>query len=65
MPKRVLFSVLVHFVSLAFLFGFLCVCVCQVRRGAGALETGRRVGQQLSRRIHTLMTSDDPDLVIK
>ncbi|XP_076460355.1 structure-specific endonuclease subunit EME1-like isoform X2 [Babylonia areolata] len=35
-----------------------------VRRGAGALETGRRVGQQMSKRIHTLLTSDDPGLVI-
>ncbi|KAK7475845.1 hypothetical protein BaRGS_00017511 [Batillaria attramentaria] len=36
-----------------------------VRRGAGVLETGRRVGQQLSRRIHTLMTSTDPDKLVK
>ncbi|XP_070186338.1 crossover junction endonuclease EME1-like isoform X3 [Littorina saxatilis] len=36
-----------------------------VRRGAGALETGRRVGQQLSRRIHTLMTSTDSNQIVK
>ncbi|KAL8593226.1 hypothetical protein ACOMHN_009881 [Nucella lapillus] len=35
-----------------------------VRRGAGALETGRRVGQQMSKRLHALLTSDDPGHVV-
>lgn len=36
-----------------------------VRRGAGVLETTRRVGKELSRRIYTFFTSEDPELVIK
>jgi len=37
----------------------------QVRRGAGVLETARRVGKEMSRRIFTLFTVNDPDFVIK
>lgn len=36
-----------------------------VRRGAGVLETTRRVGKELSRRIYTAMTCSDPAFVIK
>ncbi|XP_052770140.1 crossover junction endonuclease EME1-like isoform X2 [Mya arenaria] len=36
-----------------------------VRRGAGVLETSRRVGKELSRRIYMLFTCDDPDFVIR
>ncbi|XP_053392812.1 crossover junction endonuclease EME1-like [Mercenaria mercenaria] len=36
-----------------------------VRRGAGVLETTRRVGKELSRRIYTFFTSEDPGLIIK
>lgn len=37
----------------------------QVRRGAGLMATVRRVGRELSRRLYTLMTSTDPQLVIR
>lgn len=36
-----------------------------VRRGAGVLETSRRVGKEMSRRIHTFVTSSNPSEVIK
>lgn len=36
-----------------------------VRRGAGVLETTRRVGKELSRRIFIFFTSEDAELVIK
>lgn len=36
-----------------------------VRRGAGVLETSRRVGKEMSRRIHTFVTSSNPKEVIK
>ncbi|XP_077980258.1 uncharacterized protein LOC144435545 [Glandiceps talaboti] len=35
-----------------------------VRRGAGVLATNRRVGPELSRRIHLFMTSSDGDLIL-
>lgn len=37
----------------------------QVRRGAGVMATVRRVGRELSRRLYTLMTSTDPQLIIR
>ncbi|XP_064643395.1 crossover junction endonuclease EME1-like isoform X2 [Lineus longissimus] len=36
----------------------------RVRRGAGVLETSRRVGKEMSRRIYELFTGRDPDSVI-
>lgn len=36
-----------------------------VKRGAGVLETSRRVGKEMSRRIHTFVTSSNPNKVIK
>ncbi|XP_062605017.1 crossover junction endonuclease EME1-like [Saccostrea cucullata] len=36
-----------------------------VRRGAGVLETSRRVGKEMSRRIYTFMLSDNPNEIIK
>ncbi|PVD37845.1 hypothetical protein C0Q70_00447 [Pomacea canaliculata] len=36
-----------------------------VRRGAGVSVTERRVGPQISRRLHTLMTSLDPNAPVK
>ncbi|XP_061182597.1 crossover junction endonuclease EME1-like [Saccostrea echinata] len=36
-----------------------------VRRGAGVLETSRRVGKEMSRRIFTFMLSDNPNEIIK
>ncbi|XP_068760548.1 crossover junction endonuclease EME1-like isoform X2 [Montipora capricornis] len=36
-----------------------------VRRGAGVLATSRRIGPELSRRIHMLFTSEDGDLSLK
>ncbi|KAH3864403.1 crossover junction endonuclease EME1-like [Dreissena polymorpha] len=36
-----------------------------VRRGAGVLETTRRVGKELARRFYILFTCEDPDFVIK
>ncbi|KAK3090650.1 hypothetical protein FSP39_013398 [Pinctada imbricata] len=36
-----------------------------VRRGAGVLETTRRVGKELSRRFYLFMNSRDPDFIIK
>ncbi|KAL3876048.1 hypothetical protein ACJMK2_033933 [Sinanodonta woodiana] len=36
-----------------------------VRRGAGVLETSRRVGKEISQRIHLLMTCEDPSAVLK
>ncbi|ELU07229.1 hypothetical protein CAPTEDRAFT_98058 [Capitella teleta] len=36
-----------------------------VRRGAGVIATNRRIGKELSRKIYLLMTSCDPDLIIK
>ncbi|KAK2178178.1 hypothetical protein NP493_556g00062 [Ridgeia piscesae] len=35
-----------------------------VRRGAGVLSTSRRIGKELSRRVHQLLTATDPNLVI-
>ncbi|XP_033630136.1 crossover junction endonuclease EME1-like isoform X1 [Asterias rubens] len=35
-----------------------------IRRGEGVLATTRRVGPELSKRVHTLMTSNDPDLAL-
>ncbi|XP_078346249.1 uncharacterized protein LOC144631640 [Oculina patagonica] len=37
----------------------------QVRRGAGVLATSRRIGPELSRRIHLLLTSEDGDQSMK
>lgn len=37
----------------------------QVRRGAGVLATSRRIGPELSRRIHFLLTSEDGELSMK
>lgn len=37
----------------------------QVRRGAGVSVTERRVGPQISHRLHTLMTSLDPNAPVK
>ncbi|KAJ7386270.1 crossover junction endonuclease eme1 [Desmophyllum pertusum] len=36
-----------------------------VRRGAGVLATSRRIGPELSRRIHFLLTSEDGELSMK
>ncbi|XP_041362650.1 crossover junction endonuclease EME1-like isoform X2 [Gigantopelta aegis] len=36
-----------------------------VRRGAGVLVTNRRIGKELSKRIHSFITSRDPSFVIK
>ncbi|KAL4240071.1 crossover junction endonuclease eme1 [Mactra antiquata] len=36
-----------------------------VRRGAGVLETTRRVGKEMARRIFLFFTCDDPDMIIK
>uniref|UniRef100_A0A8W8J9W7 Crossover junction endonuclease EME1 n=1 Tax=Magallana gigas TaxID=29159 RepID=A0A8W8J9W7_MAGGI len=36
-----------------------------VRRGAGVLETSRRVGKEMSRRIYTLVTSSNSSEVMK
>ncbi|XP_078319018.1 structure-specific endonuclease subunit EME1-like isoform X3 [Crassostrea virginica] len=36
-----------------------------VRRGAGVLETSRRVGKEMSRRIHTFVMSSNPNEIIK
>uniref|UniRef100_UPI00358E7469 crossover junction endonuclease EME1-like n=1 Tax=Myxine glutinosa TaxID=7769 RepID=UPI00358E7469 len=35
-----------------------------VRRGEGVTSTSRRVGSELSRRLHLLLTARDPDLVL-
>jgi crossover junction endonuclease EME1 len=41
------------------------VCIpFQVRRGAGVLETSRRVGKEMSRRIYELFTGKDPNSII-
>uniref|UniRef100_A0A8W8JEU4 ERCC4 domain-containing protein n=1 Tax=Magallana gigas TaxID=29159 RepID=A0A8W8JEU4_MAGGI len=37
----------------------------EVIRGAGVLETSRRVGKEMSRRIHTFVTSSNPNEIIK
>eukprot|EP00105_Crassostrea_gigas_P040873 XP_019925021.1 PREDICTED: crossover junction endonuclease EME1-like [Crassostrea gigas] len=37
----------------------------EVRRGAGVLETSRRVGKEMSRRIYTLVTSSNSSEVMK
>lgn len=37
----------------------------QVRRGAGVLASSRRIGPELSRRVHMLLTSEDGDLPMK
>ncbi|XP_046359502.2 crossover junction endonuclease EME1-like isoform X1 [Haliotis rufescens] len=36
-----------------------------VRRGAGVLVTNRRIGKELSRKIHSLFTSTDSEFIIK
>ncbi|CAH1794328.1 unnamed protein product [Owenia fusiformis] len=36
-----------------------------VRRGAGVLESSRRIGKELSRRVYQLFTSNDPDFLLK
>jgi len=37
----------------------------EVRRGAGVMATVRRVGRELSRRLHTLLTSNDAQLILR
>jgi len=48
-----------------FLFTLAGLNVVQVRRGAGVMATVRRVGRELSRRLYTLMTSTDPQLILR